>query len=238
MILSRLLRSRFLLLLFCGLFPLAALADPLSGFRAEYEITASGLPVGWMEVRLERDGGMYRYVKTTEPRGLLALVRDDHMRELSEGRIEEGLPVPEHYLYLHERDKGNRRDEFRVEEGQIRGAYKDRDYELVVPGEFYDRAAMELVLMVAMAEDRREAEIPLVDRGEFETYRFRTMKEETVEVPAGEFRAIKLTVVRKDEERQTRIWLAPELDYRPVRIVHRESPEERALFSELVKFRD
>ncbi|AXI02485.1 DUF3108 domain-containing protein [Aquirhabdus parva] len=58
-----------------------------------------------------------------------------------------------------------------------------------------------------LASEKGITEIQFVNEGE-----------EKVETPAGEYDAVKLRLVQDNEKRKTYFWLAPKLDYLPVRV--------------------
>ena len=57
-------------------------------------------------------------------------------------------------------------------------------------------------------------------------YRYRVVGKETLDLPAGTFRTVKVTKLRKDIDQETIIWFAPALHYLPVRIWRRDSDDE------------
>lgn len=221
------------LLLVAGLVTSLAQAAELPGFRAVYQVSAAGLTLGRMTVSLERQDSGYVYSKDTETEGLMALFRDDHMQERSEGVLANGRVQPQTYFYLHERSKGDRREEMQIGEGMARGSYRDRDFERAVPADVQDRASMELYLMQALQEGRKDVTVPVMERGKLKSYHFRVEAQETVEVPAGEYDTLRVRILRETNPQVTVIWLAQQLHYLPVRIEHQEDEDETPVVSVL-----
>ncbi len=220
---------------------LACLALPASAegprpFEAVYKLSAKGFTIGEGRVTLAVDGDGYAYRRTVEPRGLVALFRDDRMEESSAGRLVDGRPRPARYHFLHDKkgEEDDREERMRFDAGVATGRYKDKRYRLELPApQTQDRLSQELLLMAAAAAGERSLDVPVVERGKLKTYRFRFDGKATVKVPAGTFETLRMRVDRRESDRRTRLWLAPALGYIPVKITHQEPGDDFTVVSRL-----
>ncbi len=64
---------------------------------------------------------------------------------------------------------------------------------------------------------------PVIRKGSLRTQHYRVVDRQPVETGMGTFEALVVERVRKNRKRQTRLYVAPELDYLLVRIEHQES---------------
>lgn len=65
---------------------------------------------------------------------------------------------------------------------------------------------------------------PVIRKGNSKSQEYRIVDKETVATPLGDFEALVVERVRENPKRQTRLYVAPELDYLLVKIEHQESP--------------
>lgn len=194
-------------------------------FEARYEITGAGILLGAGRVSLERTLEGYRYERYTEPRGVASWFRSDTVQEVSTGSFDDGIPVPRHYEY-HLDAEGKERDEiidFDRSAGTVVDSYKGKSKTFEIAEGLQDRASMELALFADLRAGRRgDLVYPVLERRKQRDYVFEVLGEEEIEVPYGRYQTIKLRVVRDTDKRSTELWLAPELDYLPIRTDHIE----------------
>jgi hypothetical protein len=78
---------------------------------------------------------------------------------------------------------------------------------------------------MALANGETDISFDVADGGKLKVYRYRVVGADTIEVPAGTFRTVKVARVRDNSRRETYIWCAPALHYLPVRIWQRETDD-------------
>jgi len=74
-------------------------------FRAEYEMTVAGIPVGRVTRSLGREGGIYHFRSDARPIGLMGAFVKKSFHESDRWRLENGRVRPLGYRYV-EREKG------------------------------------------------------------------------------------------------------------------------------------
>ncbi|MGB5178776.1 MAG: DUF3108 domain-containing protein [Gammaproteobacteria bacterium] len=226
------------LLLFTGiLLTTAAAAVPLPDFKASYRLEQHDLHIGTASIAWHTDEqGRYLYEFHSRPVRWVSWFADNELRESSRGEIDAGGIRPLHYHY--ERSGGNQRiarlsfdwQSMRVE-NDVAGSHWAMD----IPPGTHDKLATQLGMMIALGEGKEDVTFTVADGGTLKEYRYHVIGKETLDLPAGTFRTVKVAKLRKDIDQETIIWFAPALHYLPVRIWRRDSDDEEYL-SELEDF--
>lgn len=213
------------LLVLMPLFAAAEAAPAPEPFEARYEITGAGIPLGAGRVSLKYTLEGYRYERHTEPRGVVSWFRDDEVSEFSEGAFDDGYPVPRHYEYRLDADGKARHEivEFDRQQDRVVDAYKGKTRQFPLETGMLDRASLELALFADLrAGHRSDLNYVVIERRKRKDYVFEIVGEEEIEVPYGRFHTLKLRVIRDTDKRSTELWVAPDLDFLPIRTDHIE----------------
>lgn len=197
----------------------------LKPFSAEYSLSSDYLELARVnvELQLDADGG-YRYSALTLPVGLTAVIRRDEISEVSRGKVQSNRVIPEHYRYHHQGDDRPRLVElmFDWKQGRVTNHSRGSSWSMEVARGTQDKFSQRLALMLAVANGRQSIELPVADGGRTKNYQFRLLGEETVEVEAGLFQALKLERSKNGRPSSVSLWLAPTLHYLPVMVKKRE----------------
>lgn len=198
-----------------------ALAE-LKSYQANYEVIKSGMTLGTMSSKVSINGNNYNYSRVTQANGLASLLSGDRINEQAQGRISGAQIQPQSYSYDHKNRRKQRQDQFRFTgPTTVQGQKNGEAYNLKVPVGTLDPGSMELQLMNDLSANR-PLNYQIAEKGELRHYTLKKLGNETVNVPAGSFNAVKVQVNRNNNERQTTFWLAPELNYIPVKMQHSE----------------
>ena len=209
-----------LVLLSCT-YSATALAE-LKSYQATYQVVKSGLTLGTMNAQVNISGQNYSYTRQTQANGLAAIISGDRLTEQAQGTLKGSQLLPKNYLYDHKNKRKERRDQFQfTSPTTVAGQKNGESYKLTVPAGTLDPSSMELKLMEDLAANR-PLHYKVTEKGELKDYRLQKLGTEKVSVPAGDYNAIKVQVARNRSERQTTFWLAPELNYAPVKMRHSE----------------
>ncbi len=204
--------------------PGAVAADDYRPFEAEYLLTRNGIGVGQTRIRfqLTPDGGYFNHVDTT-PISILSLVREDLVLEESRGRMESGRPRPSRYLYRRSGGDSDRELalEFDWSAGKVRMQGGPTGWSLDVPPQTLDKLIQQQVLSAEFAAGAQEAAFAVADGGLLKTYRYRVLGREPVDAPMGRLDAVKVERRKGDNPSDYTLWLAPSLNWQPVRILRR-----------------
>ncbi len=218
------LRSATLLLI--ALAAPATAQETLRPYVAEYELLRASAPEGRTTITLEKNesGDWQLSSHTRSTQGLAALTGLD-VKEISTFRL-----TPDGLACLHYRHRltGLRKRERQVECGSEEIISRDHRGEYRFPAQAHvlDRQIVSLALARDLAAGRKnELTYPVVDRERLEPQRYRALGEETVTVPAGTLRAIKVERLRQNSDRTTVTWFGVEQGLVPVRIVQSDDGE-------------
>lgn len=205
------------------LVPTLGIAAP--PFQASYAVSVNGITLGKMEATLSYQGDHYTYQKLTKANGLAAMLSGDTLTERSTGLRQGERFVPKTYLQHHQNKRKDRRDSFSITpNGRVQGQYNGKPYEFDAPTNALDFAALEIQLMDDLTQGK-PLHYQVVSRGKAKTVTFNKLGKEMVETPEGRYQCEKVQHNADNGALQTTVWLAPELDFRIVRITHRDDGE-------------
>ncbi len=212
----------FAVMLLHGGFAVAQAQAPLTPYVAEYELLRSGSPSGRTTIRLESVGPdlwrLHSHTRGTQGLAALAGIEIVETSEFSEDA--KGLSCSS-YSY---RQTGLRKRERQVDCDEDQNDIVSQDhngqYQFSSESHVLDRQTVSLALALDLAAGKkRTLSYSVVDRDRLETQRFKVRGEETVDVPAGKMRAIKVERIHGDGQRKTTTWFAIDKGWVPVRVL-------------------
>lgn len=208
-----------------GIASISVAAPPsMQPYVAEYDVLRDGALAGRTTVSLEAgsDGHWRLHSRTQGTQGLAALA---------------GLVVEETSVFsesTHGLDCISyryRQSGLRVRERSVDCGGKDTDivsrdhrneYRFPAQAGVLDRQTVSLALGRELAAGKNGTfDFHVVDRERLEPQQFRLIGEETVALPAGDQRALRVERIRENQDRGTTTWFDPEQRI-PVRVVQRE----------------
>lgn len=226
-------RSRGLLLLGC-LASLNAFAGDSScpaptPFKATYYSEIDHLVTlkgeGIQELRETSDG---RYEFRFDVESLIADMRESVIFEWDASQCLlipiryrqslEGKLIPDRYT-----DFTNYR-----EDNEYRGQYRGKSFATDSKDRYVDPLGLQIQVRQDLKAGETEMKYYMVHKGKVLIDRYRVVESEPLDVGGRVYETIKLEKVRPDtSDRETFMWMAPELDYALVRLVHQEPDGER-----------
>lgn len=97
--------------------------------------------------------------------------------------------------------------------------YKGQNKTIAMPQTAYDDLSLELQIREDLKAGKFRGNYVMADRNHVETVPFKKSTMTKVTVPAGTFDVVRVDRVHEDSDRQTSFWLAPKLDYLPVKVL-------------------
>jgi hypothetical protein len=198
-------------------------------FSALYLVEAMGTTVARSEWTLAPLGGdRWAYETRTAPTGVFALLRPGEIVERSEWRREGDRVRPLHYRY----DRSGRRERhvevvFDWPAGEARNTASGESWRMEIPDRTLDKLSYMLVLMEDLSAGRTDLRYTVADGGHLKDYHLEIAGEERIDTAVGSLRTLRIVRMRAERsERETTIWVAPELGFLPVRVQHREPDGE------------
>jgi hypothetical protein len=214
-------RKALVLLAACTPLCLPGLADAgvLSPFSAVYEVTRDGMSLGHARFSLSADGGnCYAYKGVADPEGLAALLIGRSTEEshfcLQNGRLRS-------QSYSTSREGGGSKDNYRLSFDWTRGLVSTGNGEpRQLPEDAVDSIAMHIAIRKAMQETGGSTPdkpilLSVVDDDGVRQYSFAASGHEPLKTALGNMDTV--LVERINTKRKIRFWLAPSLDYLPVK---------------------
>lgn len=209
-------------------------------FEADYTVSRNGKALGDMRSRLTRAGDatlVYRSV--TEGRNGLAGLLGVRIEEESHLGVDGSGLRSSAYRYRQEMVARKRERTLRIEaDGRVTETDNDRRWQYTASGAALDRHSVVLAIAARLCEGVSEGvvfDLPVADKGEVEPWRFLVSGRERIDTGKGSVDAIRIERVRKDSERKTVSWHAPEMDFLPVKVEQVE-PDGEVLLSVLQRY--
>ena len=230
-------RRASLLFAVASLFAAAANTAPPPDFEANYRLEQHKLRIGTARIALHTaEDGQYQYEFRSWPARWLSWFDDNSLYECSRGRLDEDGIRPEQYDYQRSGDRQrNARLTFDWDTMTVENDVADSHWKMAIEPGTVDKLATQLGMMIALGEGRQDVTYSVADGGSLKQYRYRVIGKETLDLPAGSFRTVKVAKTRRDIDQQVIIWFAPELHYLPARIWRRDGDDEEYV-SELESF--
>ena len=208
--------------------PLLSQAEQVlpAAFRAEFLLYTKGIKVARMEREYSRAAdGSYSYRSETQATGLIALLRNDLILEITNWLLEGDNIKPVHYSYSHTRTKKERQVTIDFDWGkrQITNSINGEAWNMPVEPGTMDKLLYQLAIMRDLKSGKSPISYTIADGGKIKTYNFELVGEEMLDTPLGEFHTLKLLRDKPNSRRKTTLWCARELEYLPVRVENIES---------------
>ena len=193
--------------------------------NANYTVYKGSMNLGDMNLSLRYAGNQFHYYKDTTARGFVALLTKAKITEKVDGSFRGNHLTPVKYYFQQSTRQKTRIEKTHFASNQARGSYKDKKFNLKLPSGTLDRASLEIALANDIKSNRPQLTYNVMERGVLKKYVFARQGQEKLTTPDGIFLTTKVKVVRAGKKRSTLFWLAKELDYMPVKIVHREKDD-------------
>ena len=211
--------------------PLATAADrlPVTPYQARYEVYASGIAVGQAVITLIATGPeSYQMRSEVRPNGLVALFASSRVDEQVSGAIHNGAIQPQQYERVLDAGRKSSRmhAQFDWAAGELIARYDADQATLPLTPGVLDPLSLQLAVMGDMQRGHLPSQYRLVDRTEIKTYLIRHQGEEVLETSLGRLRTERINQYTPGKTRMTTFWVAPELQYLPVRIMQEKRGKE------------
>lgn len=200
-----------------------AMADRLDLFSADFELYRGDTTLGGATVKLEagEKDNCYVHSYIAKPSWLFRWATGS-ITERSEFCDIDGHLQPSFFRY-HRSGVGADDENFTLSfdaEARIVTDHKGNQREW--PDGGVDRLMVQLEALhmvdgMQFPIEEKQLEVTVIDDDRIKTYTLAVMDEEMVTVPAGKFRTIRVERIN-DPRKTTRFWVAPELNYRLVKV--------------------
>jgi hypothetical protein len=231
---------RFQLGLACGLYLFLAEAWAtlqLSPFEASFQVSRNGLLLGTMDMRFTLDErGAYTYTGHTRPGELIGLFITEQVHESSEGSYQNARIKPLRYRYLLDDGVHKKQTvlEFHWSDGQVWTESEGQRWAQTAMPDTHDKYSQQLALRLDLARGEQLVSYPVADGGKIKTYEYQVVGDAWVDLPYGRLQCLQVKRSKQGRPPDYVIWVAPALDYLPVKIQHKRTSGDYAI--ELLRF--
>lgn len=205
-----------------------ASAADLPAFSATYKVSADG-KTGTATRTLTKSGNNYKYtVKGSAAR--IATLNQEASFSLQNGQIIPSCASMSAKIL----GIGNTHS-IRFNNGAktVVSTYKNKPVTLSMPRQAYDDLSMEAQIRQELINGKFSGTYQLVKRKSIETTKFKRVGSTSITVPAGTYQVVRIDRVHSDKDRATSFWLAPSLNYLPVKVS--QTADGRVISMELTK---
>ncbi|MCY7294112.1 DUF3108 domain-containing protein [Alteromonas sp. a30] len=193
----------------------SAQAQLLDPFYAKYVAYRNGSEIGFAELELNKLADSKFKLRFYSDASLFLIY--DKREEISEFIIQDNKLTPVKYAFTK---KGTFKDSnlnasFDASQSKVK---MDNKPDLAWQGEL-DNQLYRLSAQKMLSQGKTEFDFDLINyRGEKKHYAFKVEGEETLTLPFGELKALKVKTIRQNSSRVTYSWFAPKLNYLMVRL--------------------
>lgn len=202
-------------------------------FHATYAVQWKGMNAGTSTLDLRRTGAdSWEYASRSNARGLFRIAIPDTVAQESKLRLVAGQARP---LEFRGDDGGDATDrdvslDFDWQRMRITGTAENKPVDLAMPPDIHDPMTVQLAQMRAAAAGVAAVPFHTVDKDEVKEYDFTRSGTQVIGTSLGELETVIYESRRRGSKRMIRLWMAPSLDYLPVRAErHREDKIEFAM---------
>ncbi|MCP3671902.1 MAG: DUF3108 domain-containing protein [Gammaproteobacteria bacterium] len=200
-------------------------SSPLQPFTAEYQLKRGNMIIGKVTttLQLEPNGG-YTYTSVTIPVGLVAAFNSDKITEVSRGLIKGDKVIPHNYSFHHKRKKRPklRKLQFDWTTNRVTAPGTKPQWSSTVDPGTQDKASKILTMMLSMQPTTTDMEIQVIDKTKLKTYQIKQVQQEQLESAGKSFDTIKLNESKAGQPASNKFWLAPGLNYLPIKVERKE----------------
>ena len=176
---------------------------------------------GVLTTQLEKNGDLYSFELITEATGFWKAIIKGSIIERSTFAIEnDQLKTYDYHLIDTIRKKSRESDAvFNWNNSIITGYYKDREINIALEDKTLSRIVLQLQIMYNQEKQIVSNDYQVLDKDALKNVNIISEHLFTeTSVPFGTFQTIKISHQSEDSERLNSLWLAPELNFIPIKI--------------------
>jgi hypothetical protein len=197
-------------------------APPLQPFVAEYAVRYASMSVGSSRSELKRDSGTNRWIfeSRASASGFGRLFASGTLVQTSWLVADAAGVRPLRFTFDDGMERRSEDVDLRFDwsNGRVSGSARGELVDLPLEPGLQDPVSSQVAMMLALLAGREPADLPMIDSDKIRQTEVRFERRESVTTPAGSFETLVYTNSRPGGQRVTRMWLAPSLQYLPVRM--------------------
>ena len=176
---------------------------------------------GVLATQLKKNGDVYSFELITEPTGFWKVITKGSVIERSRFVIENDQLKTYDYHLIDTIRKKSRESEsvFNWNNSMITGYYKNREINIALEDKTLSRIVLQLQIMYNQEKQIVSNDYQVLDKDALKKVSIISEHFFTeTSVPFGTFQTIKISHQSEDSERLNSLWLAPELNFIPIKI--------------------
>ena len=200
----------------------------LNAVPADYEAVYSVKLMqadGTLRAKLKNNNGTYSYTLKTEPTGFWKLIANGSINESSQFEIIDGEIRSINYR-LNDTIRRNPREsvvDFDWSKKTIQGFYKDRMIDFNIERRILTRILLQIEIMHQKQRNNLKDSYLIIDKDEIKEIDITsTNSGKKISVPFGSYEVVEVSHRSKNSNRINTFWLAPDLDFIPVKLEQTE----------------
>ena len=189
-------------------------------FIATYTIEWRGFRAGSSTLELKQTSSNdFVYSSRNDARGIFKLVFPNPITQESRFAIENGQVVPSRYQANDGSSDASKEVSLRFDwtARRVRGAAEAKSVDLALQPGTQDDLSVQIALMLGLKSGHVPGSFWLINKDEVQEYQYSRDGQETLDTPVGKLEAVIYRSHHEGSSRTTRLWLAPSLDYMPLR---------------------
>lgn len=194
-----------------GVAATSAVAADIAPFSATYALSADGKS-GTATRTLKKSGNSYSYTVSARAAGIIT------GNQSASFSLQGNQVVPTSATTSYKVAGVGRTHNIKFSGKQAVSTYKGKSTTIAMPRQAYDDLSLEVQIRQELINGKFTGKYPLVKRTSIETTAFRRVNNEKITVPAGTYDTVRIDRVHNDKGRSTSFWLAPSLNYLPVKV--------------------
>lgn len=207
---------------------LNAQATDLSGFSATYQVKAHG-KTGAATRILSKNGNTYNYTVKASAAGIASLDQSASF-SLTAGQI---LPTSSSMSVKILGVGSTHNIKFNNQAKTLINTYKGKSTTLAMKKQAYDDLSLEAQIRQELINGKFTGNYDLVKKSGIESTKFTKSTAGKISVPAGTYDVIRIDRVHTDKGRATSFWVAPSLNYLPIKVS--QTSDGKTISMELTK---
>ena len=213
-------------LLFCS----SGWAMP-SEFQAIYNAQLKQVDGQVMMTLKQEQSNLYSYEIITRPSGFWRIIIDGSIWEKSTFSFQDEVIQSKTYELTNTiRTKPVRSSvNFDWDNLLLSGYYKDREFALPLNRDVIDRAVLQMAIILDNQQGKHSSEYYILDKDKIKKVQVSKKKPINIRVPFGQFEAIEIDHSSTESDSINSLWLAPELDYIPIKLTQKK--DGKTIFS-------
>ncbi len=190
----------------------------MSPFQASYQFSYNGKNLGSATRTLSKNGNNWTYVFAAKAIGFASATETSRF-SFNNGKISSSSFSRSSKILIHNNSMSIN---FNPARNLISTKKDDKVRSFAWKAGALDELNAELQIREDLKTSGLKATYPIADAKEVEARRFVKQGSETVKTSYGTFETIKVKIQHPKPERNTVFWLAPKLDYLPVKVSHQD----------------